>query len=395
MSNSTQDSLLSKIKGLVQLKISAGLDTFPETLFKHNKEIELLDLSDNNLTHLPDEIATFSNLKIIFLTNNCFETFPKILAKLPKLEMISFKSNRLTDIPEDVFPPLLKWLILTDNKINKLPESIGNAVFLQKLMLAGNQLGALPDSFSKLQKLELLRISNNQISEFPLVLSKLASLRWLAFASNPFLNEKSSTTFKKIDWHSLEIGQQLGTGASGQTFQAWFKDNTTHKYAIKIYKNNNTSDGKVEDELSALQKIGKTDFFPIVIAEVINHPLGKKVILFELIPEEYKAIALPPDFSTCTRDIYEPNRTFTAKQASKILDKMKDALAYLHSINISHGDFYGHNILCNYLSDTILTDFGAAADFSSLTETQQNIIKKIELSAFDTFKTEIMSRTIV
>ena len=46
--------------------------------------------------------------------------------------MIGFKSNQIKTVPEKAFPPKLHWLILTDNKIEKLPKSIGDCILLQK-----------------------------------------------------------------------------------------------------------------------------------------------------------------------------------------------------------------------------------------------------------------------
>ena len=60
--------------------------------------------------------------------------------------MIGFKANRISHVPGAALPPLLRWLILTDNCIESLPTELGERPYLQKLMLAGNRLQALPDS---------------------------------------------------------------------------------------------------------------------------------------------------------------------------------------------------------------------------------------------------------
>ena len=38
---------------------------------------------------------------------------------------LSFKANRVRDVPEGCLPPSLGWLIFSDNEIEKLPACIG------------------------------------------------------------------------------------------------------------------------------------------------------------------------------------------------------------------------------------------------------------------------------
>ncbi|MGK3899652.1 hypothetical protein ABI062_15490, partial [Enterococcus faecium] len=83
------------------------------------------------------------------------------------LEMIGFKANRIEHVPAESLPPTLRWLVLTDNRIEQLPSSIGQCPRLQKLMLAGNRLRALPPELAACRNLELLRLSANMLEAFP------------------------------------------------------------------------------------------------------------------------------------------------------------------------------------------------------------------------------------
>ncbi len=102
------------------------------------KTLEQLDLSGTGLSSLPEDVGLrLPNLKIAFFSNCNFKVFPKQLAACPQLEMVAFRSNGMAEIPEDAFPPRLRWLILTDNNVATLPASIGRCSRLQKCMLAG------------------------------------------------------------------------------------------------------------------------------------------------------------------------------------------------------------------------------------------------------------------
>ena len=63
---------------------------------------------------------------------------PSVIAECEKLEMIGFKANKIKTVAENSLPVDTRWLILTDNKIEKLPQSFGKLHRLQKLALAGN-----------------------------------------------------------------------------------------------------------------------------------------------------------------------------------------------------------------------------------------------------------------
>ena len=125
------------------------------------------------LTALPEAIAVrWPRLRVAFFLGNRFEGIPAVLGSCHALFMLSFKSNRVSAIPEGALGPTLGWLILTgsnarvawrcphwvcvcaitrcghgaDNAIARLPESLGTLRYLRKLMLASNQLGSLPVS---------------------------------------------------------------------------------------------------------------------------------------------------------------------------------------------------------------------------------------------------------
>ncbi|MDD2894068.1 MAG: hypothetical protein PHF20_09095, partial [Halothiobacillaceae bacterium] len=116
-----------------RLSLSEGLSAFPREIFDLADSLEYLDLSANQLNSLPDDFGRLHKLKILFLSTNRFTELPKVLADCPELEMIGFKSNVIAHMPEHGLPPKLRWLILTDNRIEKLPHSMGQLTRLQKL----------------------------------------------------------------------------------------------------------------------------------------------------------------------------------------------------------------------------------------------------------------------
>ena len=231
-----------KLKNSTHIKIACSLDIFPSELYTLEDSLEVLDLTDNNLSSLPDDFYRFKKLKRLFLSNNQFNHVPKVLAKLPVLSMIGIRNNHIEIFEENSLPLSTRWLILTDNNLQAIPESIGDLSLLQKFMISGNQLTFLPSSISNCKNLELLRISANKLSSFPNILLSLPKLSWLAYSGNPFCKKhpNSNTKLQIISWNELEIKELLGEGASGNIYKAIYENK---EVAIKVFKGDMTSDG--------------------------------------------------------------------------------------------------------------------------------------------------------
>jgi Leucine-rich repeat (LRR) protein len=121
-----------KLQGIKRLDLAAGLTEFPIEIFDLADSLEILNLSDNCLRSLPADLGRLNKLKVIFLSNNDFEEVPEVLADCPNLSMVGFKSNKIRVLGENVLPLGVRWLILTDNQLEKLPNSIASLA-LEKL----------------------------------------------------------------------------------------------------------------------------------------------------------------------------------------------------------------------------------------------------------------------
>ncbi|MCP4321140.1 MAG: protein kinase, partial [Alteromonadales bacterium] len=114
-----------ELAGITRLSLSENLTEFPEAILSLADSLEILDLSHNQLSTLPETLTQLHKLKIIFASHNCFEKLPEVLGRCKNLEMVGFKSNQITDVPGSALPKQLRWLILTDNQIETLPGSLG------------------------------------------------------------------------------------------------------------------------------------------------------------------------------------------------------------------------------------------------------------------------------
>ncbi len=372
-----------ELKGIKRLTLSENLKEFPLEILSLSESLEILDLSSNHLSAIPKEIAQLKKLKIAFFSNNLFTHVPHEFKANKSLYMLGFKANKIEAFDEDILPLSISWLILTDNKIKKIPNSIGDLHLLQKCALAGNQIEEIPQSISKCKNLELIRLSANNLSALPLELLELPRLSWLAFSGNPF-TPTPAHSLQEMDINELEILELLGQGASGHISKAKHI-HTQDEYAIKIFKGAITSDGYAKDEMSASMGAGEHPNLIKVLAKISSqNELG---LLLELIPNIYKNLGNPPNFETCTRDTFEKESRFSIESISTIAKAISSAAKHLHNNNIMHGDLYAHNILINDADHTYLGDFGAASFYTE----HHELFEKIEIRAFGCLLDDLLS----
>ncbi len=377
--------------------VNQGLTEFPQSLFALADTLEVLDLSGNQLTDLPDDLQRLHKLRILFCSNNPFTHLPAALGKCAQLEMIGFKACAIRHVPEHSLPPQLRWLILTDNQLSELPTAIGQRPRLQKLMLSCNQLTDLPD-LNGCKTLELLRIASNQFSAIPAPLLALPKLAWPALAGNPLTADAEQIALADahhhaINYDNLEIGALLGEGASGHIHRATRK-RSDELIAVKVFKAAFTSDGTPQSELAAgLAAAGHPNLLtPLAVVE--GHPQGRLAVAMPLLPATYVNLAGPPSLASCTRDVYATDTRFTRTIAERLLGCIRDALTHLHAHGVLHGDLYAHNVLWNPANgEAILSDFGAAMLSSGLPPAQRAQLQAIEWRAFAHLEDEISART--
>jgi hypothetical protein len=376
-----------ELAGIQRLQLRCGLTEFPREIFDLADSLEILDLSGNQLSALPDDLPRLHKLRVIFCSDNPFTELPEVLGQCSQLSMVGFKANRIAHVSPKALPPLLRWLILTDNALTELPAEIGNCEHMQKLALAGNQLQSLPPELAKCTRLELMRISANQLTEFPQWLLGMSRLTWLAYAGNPFCENLESEAIANapmqcIKWPQLQLQHQLGEGASGVIHQAVLRTDTGEEaVAVKLFKGEVTSDGLPDCEMAACMHAGAHPHLVSAMARVIEHPNHQQALVMPLIAPEFGNLAGPPSLESCTRDVYAPSQRFTWTATMRMAKGIASAAQHLHARGILHGDLYAHNILHTAEGDALLSDFGAAAFFDVNDAAMAQGLEKLEVRA--------------
>ncbi|EKP0303648.1 serine/threonine-protein kinase [Aeromonas veronii] len=398
--------------GARHLKLSENLTEFPTEILSLKETLEVLDLTGNQLSTLPDELAGFGKLRIIFCSENRFTELPEVLGRCPALTMVGFKANRIATVSAKALPAGLRWLILTDNAIEHLPDELGQCDALQKLMLAGNRLRELPASLANCRRLELLRIAANRIERFPEWLLSLPRLSWLAYSGNPFSEGAEARAIddahvEPLAWETLAQGELLGQGASGVIHRATLVGNPAdavtqasdrgdgNQVAVKLFKGAVTSDGLPRCEMAASLAAGTHPNLIKVMGKVADHPSGIPALVMELIDPAFANLAGPPSLDSCTRDVYPEGLHLNVPDALAMAYGIASVAGHLHRAGIMHGDLYGHNILFARSSDAparaLLGDFGAASLYERSNRERAVGLERLEVRAFGCLLEELLA----
>ena len=369
-----------------------GLSEIPRDLFGLAETLEILDVGDGALTELPADFSRLSKLRVLFCSGNRFERLPPALGDCAALSQMGFRRSQVREIPAEALPPRLRWLTLTDNRIERLPKELGERPLLQKLMLSGNRLTALPASFAGAERLELIRLSANRLEALPGWLCELPGLAWASWSGNPFDATRAAAPAQIIPWREIEIGDNLGEGASGRVHRALWRDaagDRTLSVAVKLFKGAMTSDGLPDSEIDACLAAGEHPNLIGAHGRVDDHPSGDPALLTPLLPAHWRTLAGPPSAESCSRDVYAADRRMTFDAALKLARGVAGATAHLHAHGVSHGDLYAHNILWDGADgDAALTDFGAASRLPA--GAMGDALRRVETRAFGLLLDELL-----
>lgn len=121
------------------------LENLCKSTEKRKEFINAIVLTHNELDMIPLNIANFTNLKILEISNNLISTLPDAILQLPLTTLI-MKNNRLVN--------------------SGLPKLFGK-LNLKDCRLSGNNFSNFPEQLLEIKSLEYLYLGNNSITELP------------------------------------------------------------------------------------------------------------------------------------------------------------------------------------------------------------------------------------
>jgi internalin A len=211
------------------------------------RNLEVLDLSNNDLTDVPHFVGHIRSLRYLSLGGNHLHHLPTALRDLCLLQTLNLSSNTDLTLPDWLGEfKELQTLVLRDLKLREVPDFVRTLTKLRNLHLGMNSISALPDWLAELKLLEILRLEDNKLSSLPESLRRVPRLKGLNVMGNPALRlprelEQSGVAQRILDHYfrtasaaALPLNEfkliLVGRGGVGKT-------SLVHRLTCDRYKN--------------------------------------------------------------------------------------------------------------------------------------------------------------
>eukprot|EP00039_Didymoeca_costata_P022536 m.4701 g.4701 ORF g.4701 m.4701 type:complete len:497 (+) comp3069_c0_seq2:108-1598(+) len=150
-----------------------------------------LKILSHELIEAPKPIFKLANLVSLDLSKNKLTSIPEAIADLKCLASVNISDNQLTCFPQEMCTSSMRFLDLSQNKINEIPNQICKMSSLSTLYLQKNRISFVPRGIRELKSLQNLKLSNNTIKFLPAELSIFSQrkLAKLDLSNNPFTGD--------------------------------------------------------------------------------------------------------------------------------------------------------------------------------------------------------------
>lgn len=129
------------------------------------KNLEILHITSQNLSTLPEWIGDFKKLRVLVATNIQLTQLPSSIGQLRNLETLGLSENRLTRLPDEMKNlKNLKHLYLRVNRLTELSPFIGELTKLEFLDVSFNPLTTLPDTMFNLHNLRQIDVRHTRLT---------------------------------------------------------------------------------------------------------------------------------------------------------------------------------------------------------------------------------------
>ncbi|CAH0592286.1 unnamed protein product [Chrysodeixis includens] len=126
--------------GLHRATCSSITELYKFTLRQKHHNINILDLSHNNITKLNHELDRLTEVVTLDLSTNGIQTLNKFLHNAKKLVHLNLANNRIQKLSLVHLPSSVSSLDITNNLLKDVPSDLGHLVGLEHLEMEGNPL---------------------------------------------------------------------------------------------------------------------------------------------------------------------------------------------------------------------------------------------------------------
>jgi Leucine-rich repeat (LRR) protein len=171
-----------------------------QNFFSRCVSLRKLDLDGCKLSSVTDELLHLSKLVNLHLKRCSISTFHENFAcKFEVVRYLEVSFSHVAKIPSDInLCGQLEDIILNDNSIDSVPDSLYNLSNLKALILTGNRISEISENVAKLQTLMVLMLTHNIITTLPVTIAYLTKLKHLQVTPNHCHPDTSPFKFRSI-----------------------------------------------------------------------------------------------------------------------------------------------------------------------------------------------------
>ncbi|KAL4716568.1 hypothetical protein ACJJTC_010232 [Scirpophaga incertulas] len=170
MCSTTQD-------GLHRATCSSLAELQKFTLRQKHHNINILDLSHNNITKLTHELDRLTEVVTLDLSTNGITSLNKFLHNAKKLVHLNLAHNRIEMLSAAHLPSSVSSLDLTNNLLQDVPSDLNHLTSLEHLEMEGNPLNCSCSNIMARDRLLLANVFIDKVKcNFPL---KVKGVSWL------------------------------------------------------------------------------------------------------------------------------------------------------------------------------------------------------------------------
>lgn len=195
--NELQGDLSVALCSLTALEIldiqSNKISTIPSEMSALT-QLRSLNVSDNQLRDIPMELFKSTSLVEFQASKNKLEGSLFSVGSVLHLQELHVANNSLTSLCEAnaIEFPTLKTLNISSNRLTSLPQ-VSSWTVLSTLLMSGNKLAKLPEGFIDLMQLRTADFTGNDITQLDEKIALMASLEHFTLAANPLSVRKFLT----------------------------------------------------------------------------------------------------------------------------------------------------------------------------------------------------------
>lgn len=235
--------------GLHRVTCSNIAEIYKYTLQQKHHNINILDLSHNNITKITHELDKLTEVVTLDLSTNGLTEINKFLHNAKKLVHLNLAHNRIEKLSLTHLPTSISSLDLTGNLLKDVPSDLSHLPYLEHLELDGNPLDCSCDNIIARNRLLALKIYIDS--------AKCHTPDYVKGQSWLELKTKNICKASKIDLLDMPMGDQPMDAVQ-------IGEETSALKSMALVASNDLDDGKIiygadniiDDDSSQFIKVG-------------------------------------------------------------------------------------------------------------------------------------------